>query len=224
MDCSVPVDWPRQRRRGFTLIELLVVMGVIAVLAMILLPVTLLARRHARDASCRSNFRQLWYCVTQYANNQNDLVPANLDTPLRISNVVYKNQRATGWGLLYPIFLNVPELLFCPSDPARHVGWTYGWRNWGTADGEVQCSYGYRGGQNLVPDEKTPVTLSVIDAYPHRVFGAEYYEPFASPARIHHPDHINFLRCNGQVEHSLEIVSFGPTDGDFQAALDTLDR
>jgi len=213
-----------RRRRGFTLVELLVSMSVITILATLLLPVVVLARRHARDASCKSNLNQLWKVINLYANSQDEVLPMNLDTPLRISNVVYSNQRATGWGLLYPTFLATSATLFCPGDPARDLQWTYGWANWQSDTGEVQCSYGYRGGQNFVPDDKTALTLAALDSNPKKVFAADYYEPFATPIRIHHPNHINVLRCNGQVEQPHELVSFGPTDEDFQSALNILDR
>ena len=214
-----------QPRRGFTLLELLVSMGIIALLAMILLPVVVLARRHARDATCKSNLSQLWKATNTYANNSaNEVLFPNVLTPLRISNVIYTQQQPSAWGYLYPTFIADNRMFFCPGDPVRDVEWTYGWANWETEEGEVQCSYGYRGGQELVTDPTTQITLSVIEVHPRKVFAAEYYERFTTPARVNHPNHINVLRCNGQVEQSDAVVSFGPEDDDFVEALDLLDR
>ncbi len=160
---------------------------------------------------------------------------SNYDTPLRISNVAYSNGRPTGFGCLYPLFLKEYEILFCPSDPARDPTWQYGWGNWDTEDGEVQISYGFRGLHGLLkdpdliaavladPTKAPPVTLALVDSHPKKVFAAEFYEPFLVPERVHHPRHINYIRCWGQVEQMNVIPSFGPTDEDFDAAIEILD-
>ena len=210
----------RTRRGAFTLLELLVVMGIITLLMLLLLGVVMGVRHQARDARCKGNLTQLWKAVNYYANNNNDTLFANYDTPLRISNVIYKTQRRTGWGHLYPDYFVDNRILYCPEDP-----WTeFGWRHWETEEGEVQCSYGWRGRQGLMDSAALPLTLSEVDRNPQKAIGCDYYEPFASPARIHHDNHINVLRCNGSVEQVSVIPSFGPEPEDFQAALATIDR
>jgi len=211
-------------RRGFTLLELLVSIAVIVILASVLLPVVVLARRHARDATCKSNLTQLWKSTNIYAANYDKFLFVNHFPPLRISNIVYKEGRPTGWGCLFPAYLPHYGVLFCPADPARDPNWQYGWQNWGTAEGEVQCSYGYRGRHGFTTSPDSPLALGTVDGNPKKVFGAEYYEAFTSPARIHHTNHINLLRCNGQVEQSDLLVSFGPSEAEINAALAALDR
>jgi prepilin-type N-terminal cleavage/methylation domain-containing protein len=211
-------------RGGFTLLELLVSIGIISLLAIMLLPIFPRARGQARDANCKSNLSQIWKTVNIYCNYYNDVLFANLDTPLRISNVAYSKGRPTGFGCLYPLFLKDARLLFCPSDPARDVRWYFGWQNWGTEKGEVQVSYGYRGGQGIVPDPAKLLAFGLFDKAPKRMFAADYYEPFAMPPRIHHEGHVNLLRCSGQVDQVSLIPSFGPNPEDFDQAVAMLDR
>lgn len=74
---------PNQRGGGagaFTLIELLVVVAIIALLVSILLPALADARRHAKDAVCRSNMHQLGLATTYYAQDHGDRLPYLLGT------------------------------------------------------------------------------------------------------------------------------------------------
>ena len=56
-------------RIGFTLIELLVVIAIIAILAAILFPVFMTARRSGRRAQCTSNLRQINIALTAYRDD-----------------------------------------------------------------------------------------------------------------------------------------------------------
>jgi prepilin-type N-terminal cleavage/methylation domain-containing protein len=230
MTAHTSVPFPaRRRRRAFTLLELLVAMGVIAILATLLLPALSRARHQARDANCKNNLSQMWKALMLYVGSPERIpLPPNHFPALRISNVLYKEQRVSGFGYTIPNYLeDYRESLFCPDDPVRGPQWAYGWENWHTESGEVQCSYGYRGRQGLVENEDTALALAIVDTNPLKVLLADYYETFTPIPRVHHDHHINVLRCNGsvdQVNRPQGHVSFGPDPEDFEQALEALDR
>ncbi|MBC8010182.1 MAG: DUF1559 domain-containing protein [Burkholderiales bacterium] len=55
-------------RAGFTLIELLTVIAIIGILAAIIIPTVGRVRASARDASCKSNLRQIGLAINLYGN------------------------------------------------------------------------------------------------------------------------------------------------------------
>src|SRR5205823_5229545 len=65
----------RNGRRGFSLVELLVVIGIIAVLAGLLLPAVMRARRAGKTTECMNNLRQLGTFMLMYAQSNNDYLP-----------------------------------------------------------------------------------------------------------------------------------------------------
>ncbi len=97
-------------RKGFTLIELLVVIGIIAVLIAILLPSLRKARLSAQSTVCKSNLRQLFVYMVDYANqNRGYMFPVSVDGRTIGTNVA-PHQR---W---IPILFNIQ-----PPNPLPYV-------------------------------------------------------------------------------------------------------
>jgi prepilin-type N-terminal cleavage/methylation domain-containing protein len=214
----------KRGRRGFSLTEVVACLVVLAVLGAVAVPAVSYGRDLARDAGCKGHLKRLWIATSYYSSSHSGYLFVNRAHPLRISNVIYKDRGSTGWGTLYPRYLEEYHVLFCPSDPGRGPAWEHGWSNWGEGLSEVQCSYGYRGRHGFARSPSTALCVASIEHGPGKVLGCDYYEPFFAPPRVHHAGHINVLRCNGQVEQVEQVVSFGPRTSDFEAALDALDR
>lgn len=81
---------------GFTLIELLVVIAIIAILASILFPVFVSAKKSAQKSNCASNLKQLATAFNMYRGDWNGWYPlggfkwADSDYSLEWQNVVWK--------------------------------------------------------------------------------------------------------------------------------------
>ena len=106
---------------AFTLIELLIVIAIIAVLAAILFPVFLSARKRAYRTACAANLKQIGLAVMLYADdNDEKLMPGH---PLPIPDPVTGNDSA-GWAGASNVYAHAPRVFVCPTDSgtAQSVG------------------------------------------------------------------------------------------------------
>ncbi|MFN8139183.1 MAG: prepilin-type N-terminal cleavage/methylation domain-containing protein [Fimbriimonadales bacterium] len=67
------------KRRGFTLIELLVVIAIIAILAAIIFPVLMRAKRSGKQSVCLSNLKQVGDAIAMYMSDGDDRWPRGID-------------------------------------------------------------------------------------------------------------------------------------------------
>ena len=163
--------------RGFTLIELLVVIAIIAVLAAILFPVFLSARKRAYRTACAANLKQIGLAVTLYAgDNDEKLMPGH---SLPIPDPVTGDD-AAGWAGAGNVYARAPRVFVCPTDggTARTVG------------GETFFPLTYFFNVNLSASQ-TPggLPLSGLTAPAATVLVTEVTGGFtAQPARLNDPD------------------------------------
>jgi prepilin-type N-terminal cleavage/methylation domain-containing protein len=84
-------------RRAFTLVELLVVIAITALLAAILFPVLAQTRARAREATCRSQMRQIGMALQMYRDDFHEWPPL--------------------LSSLHASYVSDPRLFVCPTDP-----------------------------------------------------------------------------------------------------------
>lgn len=81
----------RPSRRAFTFAEILVVISIIALMAAIVEPALLSARRAALRAPCQSNLRQVGSAFTMYLSDWDGRYPAAIDRFARTSSEVWSD-------------------------------------------------------------------------------------------------------------------------------------
>lgn len=108
---------------GFTLIELLVVIAIIAVLAAILFPVFLRAKRSALKSTCLSNFKQVGIAMLLYVDDNDGRYPAENQDNLPpgfasddFSPAKYPRMSHTAVGVIWTIkpYIKSPQFWQCP--------------------------------------------------------------------------------------------------------------
>jgi len=155
------------RRKGFTLIELLVVIAIIAILAAILFPVFIEAKKQAQKSACLNNCKQIGMGLMLYSN---DFQGFPLDHYLGL------DPRPSKWGMkvriwfdaLLPYVKNY-TVFVCPSRPNEGVN--SDWGTWGVqklAEGYGQTSHlmpwSYKGRTTNLKssDVKNPATKLIV--------------------------------------------------------------
>lgn len=119
----------KSTRKGFTLIELLVVIAIIAILAAILFPIFVTAKRRAGEAQCLSNLKQIGSAVNLYLQDNGDryplshayngVVPGEQD-PGYNANAAMPN--TAGLAAIVARYTKTPKIWMCPLGAKRKDG------------------------------------------------------------------------------------------------------
>ena len=133
------------KNNAFTLIELLVVIAILAILAAILLPVSLKAIEIARRASCANNLKSIGVAFTTYAGEHKGALPSDTVSLTPIVKDVSPNYVADlrSW--------------ICPSDKDVFVA--------NSVESFVSgpnCSYMYVSGYNLLTVTSSPAATPLL--------------------------------------------------------------
>ncbi|HWX20461.1 MAG TPA: type II secretion system protein [Candidatus Binatia bacterium] len=113
------------RRRGcqkvaaLTVPELLIVMGVLAILALVLLPPLARSHRSPSHSRCLSNQKQISICFKVWANDNNDRYPMQVSTNEGGTLEFVAGGNAFVHFRVMSNELSTPKILLCPADTKR---------------------------------------------------------------------------------------------------------
>jgi prepilin-type N-terminal cleavage/methylation domain-containing protein/prepilin-type processing-associated H-X9-DG protein len=115
----------KTKRRGFTLIELLVVIAIIAILAAILFPTFMMAKRHAAASACVGNMKQIGTAVMMYVDDNHGRYPlraqklAPPDIPSANWDAPGSGSTALGCVITFAPYCKSMKIWMCPSGAQR---------------------------------------------------------------------------------------------------------
>ena len=187
----------RRGRLGFTLVELLVVIGIIAILIAFLLPALNNARKHANQAACASNLRQMGLAMIMYTNEWGYYPGA------RWQSASSNNNDYAVWPTRLRKYMNGSQKVFlCPSQPADLFTWNTGLTG-GYVASITDTGFGYNVGESLLLENLTNNTGYF--SYGYNDWGA--YDSGDAPTAVNYSGH----------QRGLGGDLFNPTVGELKA-------
>ena len=135
---------------GFTLIELLVVIAIISLLVSILIPSLKRAKELTRRVICGSNLHQMGVALMTYAADHRGEFP---EGGRNGSAPYFSDFYGRGWkNSLYPKYIQVPELCYCPSAGYGPEPYYHFWEPAGDPNSAV-IAYSYTPNQQTVRED-----------------------------------------------------------------------
>lgn len=188
------------RKHGFSMVELLSVIGVIAILAAILISVTMRIGEKASAAQCVSNLRQIGVAQQLYAAENNGQIPAP-SVPQGSDYVIWHRSLGRGEGLPDALFSCPVQLNLHDMDAGTQ---TYGMN--GRIGHGSKLANGQDGVQSVLELVEPSATLFLMDGYRapgNAWFNAAVFPQASRPGPVH-GDGINCLFFDGRVEQLSE--------------------
>lgn len=217
----VPFQTPQRKPHlALSLVELIVVLGVIAVLAAILVPVTGRITNRTKEMTCLNNLRSIGAANVTYANDHQGTV------------IVGSNGDPNYWWLQIRPYLGVNfdfsnydlenflKTLVCPADSSRGgtgTAWgTYPLQQRSYAINRVSAPWRSDLGRNepvRIQSVPAPSRMAYCGDYDWHLIGTDWIDP--APARIdlvprhRHEGRANFVFLDGHTE-SISIEELYP--------------
>jgi prepilin-type N-terminal cleavage/methylation domain-containing protein/prepilin-type processing-associated H-X9-DG protein len=208
-------------RKGFTLIELLVVIAIIAILAAIVFPVFLSAKRAGQSAACLGNMKQLGAAFMLYSESNSGKFPlSNYQDFVAGSHKSRWGFDLTTWmDIVYPYVRNF-GVFVCPARPLKSPPDLTAGQGLGAAWSWGRCSrplgYGMNmylespvvGGAELNPDvgvrnaSRKILLCEMTGALTH---GGMWYIQMVGFAARDHGGRGNFVFCDGHAK-SMKVT------------------
>ena len=141
---------PCRTRPGFTLIELLVVIAIISLLVSILIPSLNRAKELTRRVICASNLHQMGVALMTYTADHRGKFPEGGRTG---SAPYFQCFYGRGWkNSLYPKYIQVPELCYCPTPGYGPEPYYHYWEHAGDPN-SANITYIYTPNQQTVKED-----------------------------------------------------------------------
>ena len=135
---------------AFTLIELLVVIAIISLLVSILIPSLKRAKELTRRVVCSSNLHQMGVALVTYSADHKGDFPEGGRTG---AAAYFSDFYGRGWkNSLYPKYIQVPELCYCPSAGYGPEPYYYYWEHAGDPNSAI-IAYAYTPNQQTVKED-----------------------------------------------------------------------
>jgi len=116
-------DMSMRKCHGFTLIELLVVIAIIAILAAILFPTFMMARRSANRTTCMANLKQIGTAIMLYVDENHSHYPADSQNtaPPGVTAANWDTYGSIGLRCIWTFgpYCKTQKIWMCPSGGRR---------------------------------------------------------------------------------------------------------
>ncbi|MBN2642854.1 MAG: DUF1559 domain-containing protein [Victivallales bacterium] len=140
--------------RNFTLVELLTVIGIIAILAGIIIPVSMNVRARGVKTSCLNNLRQIGLALNMYADDNKGFYPYCTQFP---SNPPVGQEGMPGIAETLLPYAKAEKVFLCPADAGekyfRSEGSSYDWK--------AEVYNGLKIGRKNVVEESLPALPNI---------------------------------------------------------------